>query len=212
MYTIVRRIHLYASTVLLSFVLMYFITGYVMTHEQWFPRRPPPPVVTKQVWAYRATDLPENDPLAAAAFVKKAFALPGQINPQSTAPVKTGGTWQIRIGHPGAAYVVTITPRPFSTSRPSDGFVHADVAIASTDFNAAGTMNGFHRLRSFGGGMLYDVWAVFYDAAAIALIIFALTGVYLWWKLSKIRWPGVVVLLIGMGFTVGTIVYLAVAP
>ena len=35
-YNVIRRIHLYAGLVVLVFLMMYFASGYVMIHRQWF--------------------------------------------------------------------------------------------------------------------------------------------------------------------------------
>ena len=37
MYDLIRKIHLYTGLTLLAFVLMYFVTGYVMIHHDLFP-------------------------------------------------------------------------------------------------------------------------------------------------------------------------------
>jgi len=48
-----------------------------------------------------------------------------------------------------------------------------------------------------GGGWLYDLWAVVYDLASASMILFALSGIYLWHQ----RRPGSF-LKIGNGFPI----------
>lgn len=40
-YNVIRKTHLYAGLVLLVFVVMYFVTGYPITHNQWFDAQDP---------------------------------------------------------------------------------------------------------------------------------------------------------------------------
>ncbi len=37
LFTLLRTVHLYSSLVLPTFVVMYFVTGYIMVHHSWFP-------------------------------------------------------------------------------------------------------------------------------------------------------------------------------
>ena len=41
MYKIIRQIHSLAACALLLFVVMYFVTGYVLIHGEWFDRLKP---------------------------------------------------------------------------------------------------------------------------------------------------------------------------
>lgn len=40
-YNVIRKTHLYAGLVLLVFVVMYFVTGYPIIHNQWFDAQDP---------------------------------------------------------------------------------------------------------------------------------------------------------------------------
>jgi hypothetical protein len=71
-----------------------------------------------------------------------------------------------------------------------------------------GIAHGLHRLHGYGGGGLYDVWAVLYDLASLALIVFAFTGVYLWHATLRPRWPGWLALGVGAVFTTAMILHL----
>ena len=54
--------------------------------------------------------------------------------------------------------------------------------------NARNILVGFHRMHGYGGGWLYNIWLVFYDLASLSLILFAVSGTYLWWRLARRRW------------------------
>ena len=50
------------------------------------------------------------------------------------------------------------------------------------------TLRQMHTLRRYKGGWPYTLWATFYDITSIALSIFALTGILLWFN-SKRLYP-----------------------
>ena len=43
MYDLIRKIHLYCGLIILIFLMMYFVSGYMMIHRPWFVTPPPPP-------------------------------------------------------------------------------------------------------------------------------------------------------------------------
>jgi len=47
-----------------------------------------------------------------------------------------------------------------------------------------------------------------YDLASLSLILFGLTGIYLWWRLARRRFWGYVCLAVSWGYTGVTIAYL----
>jgi hypothetical protein len=205
MFTAIRRIHLYAGVVLLVFVGMYFVTGFIMINDTWFPRAKPVqgPIVKKTI-AAKPQDLSTADPQAAGEFVKRSLGLTGANRPAKP-PTQAGKPWQFNYIRPGTTVQVTVpTTQPYS-----------EVEITMRQSTAAttwDTANAFHHFRGYGFGWQYDAWAVFYDAAAVAMILFALTGIYLWWKLSKLHWPGLVILAATTAFTVATWWYLIAMP
>ena len=78
--------------------------------------------------------------------------------------------------------------------------------------NARNILVGFHRMHGYGGGWLYNIWLVFYDLASLSLILFAVSGTYLWWRLARRRWLGWVLLGVSWGYATITVVYLIYAP
>ncbi|MDH3445297.1 MAG: hypothetical protein OEN50_15335, partial [Deltaproteobacteria bacterium] len=78
--------------------------------------------------------------------------------------------------------------------------------------NTIDTMVSFHRLRGYGGGVLYSLWSLLYDLASFSLIIFAFTGKYLWYRLTKKKTLGWIFLGISYGYAAVTIFYLLYAP
>ena len=106
------------------------------------------------------------------------------------------GTWQFNYVRPGQNFEVRVSP------------AGNEATITTTDFDAMGLANGLHRARGYGGGWLYDVWSVIYDLASAALILFALSGIYLWHQSTIIRWSGWLCLGLSFGFSAAMILYL----
>ena len=81
--------------------------------------------------------------------------------------------------------------------------------MKTTQFTAAGTMVGFHRVHGYGGGWLYDFYILMMDLASVATILFGLTGLYLWYILikKKKKW-GPIILAAGIGYTITVITLL----
>ena len=193
MYDVLRKIHLYSGFVLLAFVVMYFFTGYVLTHHDLFPRAEP----NVQTREEALSPAPGATPEEFSQRLQQQFGLAGKRVP----PVrKKDGSWKFEYFRPGTWYEAVVSP------------AGDRVTIKRTDAGAALTLVGFHRLHGYGGGRVYDAWMVLFDLASFSMIVFAATGVYLWYKLTKRRALGWAVLATGLTFTTGTILYLVHGP
>ncbi len=188
MYSWIRRLHLFTGLFLLVFVIMYFATGYVMIHGQWFPRGEPRKSTRTEPLAY----VGDRSAPAFREYLEKTFAVRGKRQPARQQP---DGSWRFNYIRPGENYEVAV-------SAAGD-----QATITRTEFGAVGLANGLHRLHGFGGGGLYDVWAVIYDLASAAMILFALSGIYLWHQSTQIRWPGWLCLALSFGFSAAMILY-----
>jgi hypothetical protein len=189
MYQLVRRIHLFTGLGLLLFILMYFVTGYVIIHGPWFGKTDPAVSVRTEPLA-APSGLSETQ---LAAYLQERFDLRGQPG----APNRRGdGSVRFTFGRPGTAIEAVVA---------AGG---RQVSITERKLPFRGTANGFHRLRGYRGGAFYMVWAALYDLASAALILFAITGVFLWYKSTTRRWPGVLCLAGSVGFTASMVIYL----
>lgn len=189
MYHLFRRVHLYTGLVLLVFVLMYFATGYVLMHEDWFKRVTLETTTRteKLKWSGSVTNN------AMAGHLQATFGLVGLRNGPYSRP---NGVTQFNFGRPGETFVAMIA---------ADG---KEVTITHRKFGWVVTAIGMHRLHGYNGSGLYWVWTLFYDLASTALILFALSGVYLWWKTTARKWPGFVCLGASFAYTSAMIAYL----
>jgi hypothetical protein len=77
MYDTIRRIHLYTGVGLLAFVVMYFVTGYVLIHHDWFPASEPVKTTREEVLTAATGASPEQY----SALLQRQFGLSGKRQP-----------------------------------------------------------------------------------------------------------------------------------
>jgi hypothetical protein len=194
MYNAIRKVHLYTGLVVLLFLMMYFVSGYVIIHRPWFggqQGKPPANVRTEPLAGYAGSREPE----ALAAYLAERFELRGRVNvpPAARQPAKA---IRFNVVRPGTIQQVEV---------PNDGDT---VTITTTRENVAGVLAQLHRVHGYGGGWIWNAFVFFNDLASASCIVFALTGVYLWWKTVKRKIWGVLCLGASCAYTIGMIHYL----
>lgn len=192
-YTLLRKVHLYSGLAVLAFVIVYFVSGYPMIHPTWFPN--PEAVKETRIEPLRYNG--PKDPPAYSEYLQKAFDLRGQVTRRRRQ--KDGG-WEFRYSRPGTVYEAVVAPA---------GDI---VRITTVRDNAVQTIIAFHELHGYGGGKLYNLWAILLDLVSFSLIVFAFSGVYLWFKLTKKRLLGWILLGVSYGYAAATVLYLMYAP
>lgn len=187
MYDRIRQIHLFTAFILTVFVLMYFITGLVMIFENTFQRKDNSvTTIVKEIPGIRESS---GDNLIAE--LRRNFQVSGQYQMQ-----KTGARTVVDFRHPGTEANVVLTDRSDS------------VKVTMKRKNFVAVMHQFHRLHGYHGGWNYRLWAFLYDLSALSMIVFAITGVYLWYKTERNRLPGWLILIGFTLFTGYTLIYL----
>ncbi len=192
MYHLVRKVHLFSSVIILAFLGMYFISGYIMVHRPWFANVSPPPTTRKA--ALQGVAELSTEPLAAAA--QEQLRLPGLIQfPQKQPP----GMTRFWVNHPGTMVRVDIP----------DG--SSEVLVTTQRTGWVGVLIMLHKVRGYGGSFLFDAVALFSDIAGVSMILFAFTGVYLWWKrVRNHRW-GLLCLAVSGAYVLGMMSYFSFA-
>jgi hypothetical protein len=192
-YTVFRKIHLYSGLILLTFVVMYFITGYALIHHEWFPESEPVKTTRIEPLSFAGV----GDPDTYSLYLQERFELRGKRRQPNRFD---DGRWRFRYFRPGTTHEALVA---------ADG---RNVAITTRDGTTYTTMAGFHALHGYGGGWLYDVWAVLYDLASLSMIVFAISGIYLWYRLTRRKLVGWIFLGLSYGYAGVTILYLMYAP
>jgi len=189
MYKLLRRIHLFTGLILLVFVLMYFLSGYVIIHAQWFGGRDPKT-------SSRTEQVNLSAGLSDAALVRY-FQAKLRLQGQASSPEhRKDGSIRVNFVRPGKTVQIVLNSQK------------NQVTVKQNEFGFAGIANGMHRLRGYHGGWLYCTWALMYDLASVALMVFSITGVVLWYQSTPGRLPGGICLLASCSFTVSMILYL----
>jgi len=187
LYQIMRQVHLYSSLTIVALLLMYVISSYMMIYHDWFQ------VETRNESKITLDIKPEeinednwgsflNKNKIKGRLVRENFEESGDI---------------VRLYESAKGYAeITI-------------FKKVDqVEIRSADLNLSGKINEMHRLRGFGGPLLYNIYAVLLDLVGVGLILFVLTGVILWLKLlkhNKLAWT---ILILGFIYVSAVLGYL----
>jgi hypothetical protein len=189
MYRSIRQIHLFTAFVLTVFVLMYFVSGFVMIFEDSFQRKDTSvSVLERHIPGIGAAS---GDTLV--SLVKESFGVSGQYQVRRN----NSGTL-LTFRHPGKEVQVVVLTQSDS----------ARCTIRKK--NLVSVLHQFHRLHGYYGGPNYVAWAIMYDLAAMSMILFAFTGVFLWYKTEHIRWPGWLILGVFTLLIAFTIYYLHV--
>jgi uncharacterized iron-regulated membrane protein len=185
MYTVLRKIHLYSCFIVASFLLMYFVTGGVMVFESVFPRKNKS--TTIQTLAVEKNKSEQQVMQA----IRSELGIQGRLRITQSSDGKS--VYHFR--RPG--YQAELT-------RIKDD----SVRVLIKEGTLGSVMNDFHRLRGYEGNWTHKIWAFMYDLSCVGLIIFAFSGVYLWWRLEKNKMTGIAFLLTSTIITGFTILYL----
>jgi hypothetical protein len=175
--------------VVFVFLIMYFVTGYVLVHRPWFggQGQPAREVRTESLAGDPTPRTPEG--------LSHRFSLQGR----TAVPPQDKPGLHFNVARPGLLQQVDLPPG-------SD-----IVTITTTRQNLTGMLVQLHRVHGYGGGPLWNAFVFFNDLAAISCILFALSGVYLWWKTSKRKIWGILCLSASCAYGAGMVLFLMYA-
>ena len=194
MYRWLRNTHLFLGLFSCLFVLMYGISSIRMAHIGWFSIQP-------AVSETEAAIPPESANTARAIarylrYLMDEHGLRGEL--EGGQPTDSG--FRFGIGRPGTFYLVNYS---------------RETGMAEVKTTVAG-FTGMLELIHETAGLYHDyallnVWGVFVALVSLALILLALTGIYLWFKIHKERVIGLILLAISLGYSLTVIVLLRMA-
>ncbi|MEQ1691080.1 MAG: PepSY-associated TM helix domain-containing protein [Gemmatimonas sp.] len=188
-HALTRQLHLFSGLILAVAVLFYTISGVTFVYAQWMPSESATAITTRL--AIPASTAPDDGALR--AFVEKSVASKGRTD--GLVSVKPDGLRQRWVWPTGSAEVVV------SPSRDS-------LTITRTRFGPIRTLRNFHVLVGARGGMGYFAWWVLLDVLSLAMLLFAVTGLLLWYRTTKDRRLGWLLLAGSWLYTIGLIGYL----
>lgn len=195
MYHVIRKIHLYSGMIILMFLMMYFVSGYMMVHRPWFMSPPPPGSITVRTANFEPVGGASTEQLAADA--QRQLGLAGRIQfPQKQPP----GMTRFWVNRPGVMARVDV-PAGSKTAQ-----------VTTQRVGLVGTMIMLHKIAGYDREPVFDAYALFCDLSGLSMILFAVSGVYLWWRRTKKHFWGIVCLTASCAYTAGMMLYLAYAP
>jgi hypothetical protein len=186
-YKIIRKIHLIATLILATFIVMYFFTGLIMIYEETFQRSN----TSVRKFKEKIEGIRSIEPDSLVRWSKFKFDLSGQFRIRENEKRVL-----VDFNHPGTTASVRVL-RDIDT-----------VYVEIRKGNLNSVIHQYHRLHGYHGGLEYYAWAFVYDLSSLSMILFALTGLYLWYKTERNRLPGWIVFAASTALTFATILYM----
>ncbi len=178
-----RKIHLFSSMMILVFTAFFMLSGLMMIRHDLFPEGKPVIHVNRLPLSVPFRGKPE----VFGKELRRVYDLHGRMDKPSRI---RDGRWRFFFARPGITQEVLV-----STNLDS-------VQIRQTEQQTAvRVINRIHHLRGYKGGWKYAIWGVLYDLSALSLIVFALTGVFMWFRMRKNYRAGWFFLGTGFGVT-----------
>jgi len=188
MYRWLRNIHLVSGLFSFLFLLTYSWSAAQMAHPSWFSLQPG---ITETQVAI-TPDLSGNPRVLARALMDD-HGLRGGLDDVEQTPEG----YELRISSLGTEYEVS-----YSRAR-------GVVEVRTLRANFMGMLNRLHHVAGFWrGDAIQQTWAAFVGVVSVGLILLALTGIYLWFKLFSERSVGIVLLATSLAFSLTLAVWL----
>ncbi len=197
MYRWVRSFHLVSGFIVSAVLLMYAVSGFAMAHPDWLATPPETEsrsvAVSVDAAALPAAAGPERRGLERR--IRNELGLRGRL--EHSKPVGRRG-WKLIFRRPGTEAELSLPAR-------------GQAQLKTTRSGAAYTLNRMHQFRGYSGEPLHLLWAAVIDLTSLALVVFAVSGVYMWYVLKRDR-VGWILLVGSSAYVVGSILYLVRAP
>lgn len=162
-----RKIHLVTSMFVIVFTAFFLLSGYMMIRYDLFPEGKPVKYI--QTLPLSVQFIKDKDKLGRE--IKHAYDLRGRMDK----PIQLhDGRWHFFFTRPGVTQMAIVS------------LEHDSIQITRTErLTVSRVVNRIHHLRGYRGGWKYIIWGVLYDTSALSLIVFALTGILMWYSMRK---------------------------
>ena len=162
-----RKIHLISSMIMFSFMVMYLITGIIKINHNLFDVPP----VEEIRYSLPVEKTMEGSVKEYSDYLMAEFDLKGRLNHRQ----HQNKNWIFNYNFPGNNVQITLTPA-------QDSLYFQQWKQETTFFTVVSRM---HVLRGYKGGWAYTLWAVMYDVSCVAMMVFAITGIIMWYRARK---------------------------
>ena len=184
-----RRLHLYLALALLPWFLMYGVSSAVFSHGQYFnglDEAKGVPLWTLRLEMPYETTVPAPDgnlrPLATKVF--QDLHLEGAY-----------GAYRPADGNHIEVYASTF----LHATRARYYFNEKKLTLEDKRFRVDQFLTGMHARGGFQqDALLQALWSVLIDVVSMGMLLWIATGIYMWWKLPRVRWWGWLALAAGV--------------
>jgi hypothetical protein len=184
MSSIIRRTHMYLALFLAPWMTGYALSTIAMNHRM--PRPATFVVESERTYANRFD--PATPPREIARQILADLDLEGAFGVQGPA---SDGTVTINRQGMLSPRRITYTPR------------NQRISIERLELETSGFLNRFHRRRGFQQPYAADLaMAVSVDAVIVAMVFWALSGIWMWWEMRATRLWGLACAAGGIGLFV----------
>jgi hypothetical protein len=181
MYRWLREIHLIAGLCFFPFAMMYGVSAIQMSHRTWFKLESKIAETKAFVAPEKATD---------GRAVARALLAQGVIWGELANINQTGAGYTFQLHRSGGSFDVKYDR---STGA---------VLIKNTEIGLNNTLVRIHHYASVNHDYwVADAWGVLLGLTALALIVVAITGTWIWTKLRRERLVGTVLLVLALGYS-----------
>ncbi len=178
---VVRRTHMYLALFLTPWMIVYAISTIAMQHRMARPTT----FIKEQEETYGNTFEPTTPPREIARQILLDLNLDGAFGVQGPGP-----DGRLTINRQGM-----LSPRRI-TFTPQD----RRIVVERLDLETSGFLNRFHRRRGYQQPYAADMaMAVSVDAVIVAMVFWALSGLWMWWEMRATRWWGLACAVTGAG-------------
>ncbi len=190
---ILRKIHLASSIVIFAYLLMYFVTAFILIRHDWFPHASP--VTTRQTVDFKI-ESKSTDFTSLTPAIKKHLDITGRTDIPFQ---RKDGCWVYNVYRPGISHHIVLNQE------------QEKLTVSTTEqLTVARVSSRLHLMRFYKGSIKYYIWAFFYDLSAISMLLFGLSGILIWLKMKKAYRNGLYYLLSGTAISVAVLVYLLI--
>jgi hypothetical protein len=184
---IVRRTHMYLALLLSPWMLMYALSTTAMNHRETLERLEedgPSGWVLESRSTYTGVVAPDATRRAIAAQILRDLELEGDFDVSRN---RRNGRLTIR-------RQAALTPRRVVFD-PASG----ELSVERQERRLLALMQRLHHRRGFGAGTTLDnLWATAVDLVILSMLVWAASGLWMWWQMRIVRRWGAVSLAAGV--------------
>lgn len=190
MYRWIRNLHLILGVFASIPLLIYGVSAVQMAHPKW--------LAASATTTQRSLELPPaafHDARALSARLVESYGFSGELEESEVTPEHI----RVTLFRPGVVNEVEYARQTGLTTiqTRANGFV--------------AMMNRLHHLAGMTHtGLAFNVWGWLLGLVSIALIVIAISGIYLWFKLHSERTIGIILLTVSLGFSLTLMVLLRI--